>query len=432
MKSTVVPILSSHHPPLFQRLLDECENRVARMHQIEKWLADNHKHFEWFESTWSLSEHEEGSEEYAFVKIYQALEDIKKFYDKQPEIVDMFKNCPPDDSTYEFRKWARGHEDFYRIYIQAYNTKYQDYKDLEIPGPRHLTVPIHCYPGIEIYVHHEDFSKAYRLVQIMEKYLASEAYVPPLKFYESIDIDPALWEDETFLREFAKNRKESSYFDDEEDDEDYEEFLELSQDYSVSDSIKDILLFHETMVEFDQIKEWVKKAENIFWSLIEDHDKFCGCCYCDPFYDIYHPMYQLTNLIHKKNDFARFESEYESLKNDPVALASFFIKNSIFLWYTYTPHGLTKVRPGLYCYEHPRDYYHTLRFIYQTEDMEDIFDRIEGFQDILEGLENFILDVYNRENKTYFRHYYEHKMQEYFKERLYEVAAGYFIDNPAV
>lgn len=400
------------------------------MSQIDDWLKKNLEHYEWFETTWSLSEHEEGSEEYAFVMIYKSLKDLYNFYEKQDEVKEKLASCPLDESTYEFRKWGRSHESFYGAYFRAFNEDYQNHGDQTDGDFKHLAVPVSCYRCIEIYAHKDDFLVAFEFSKRMQSYLKSDLYVPPLKFYEKVDIDPALWEDEDFLREFSLNKKNSSIWDEEEeDDEDDDYELEFSPDYSIKDSIQEILSFHETMIEPAQIEEWVMKSENIFESIYDEHDHNCGCSFCSPFLDLYYPIYQLFNLIFNKNKFRQFEEEWSEVQVSAEKSAEFFKNHSSFLWSTYTPLGLERVRPGLYSYNHGTPYYHTLRFVYETHEMEDIFDRIDDYREILRGMENYMREAYNRENKTYYRHYYQYQMGKYFGDRYAEVAAGYFVPS---
>lgn len=441
MKSTIVHSPSPHHPPLFQELLNHCEDRVARVSQIKCWVDKNREHFEWYETTWSLSEHEEGSEEYAFVKIFRALEDIIKKYNMQEEIKLKLDECPADKDSREFRSWARKHERYYDIYLSFFQKDFQRYPTDSYMERRHLTIPISCYQCTELYADKEDFKILLEFAEYIERYLRSDLYVPALQRWEQLDIDESLWDDEDFLREFAANKVEKPWWEAWDDEDDYEEEEEekkefdlldimLGRNYTINDSIEEAKSFHETMIEPYQLKEWAKKSDNVFYSIIDDHWPYCGCAICSPFLDIYYPMNQLSRLMGRSEEFQKLTDEYAIIAKDSQSLATFYLKHSSLLNASYLPSGLTRIKPGFYCYDHQSHYCNKIRFLYQTNEMENLFDNLEFYTSTLEAIENHLLEQYNQDNKTYFTEFYDYQVKKYYNERYEEVAAGYF-DTPA-
>jgi hypothetical protein len=395
-----------HYPKRFQDLLDECPDRVARISQIENWLQDNKDYYEWCNTIWSLTEHEEGSEEYAFMYIYNALSRLVEFKGHEQrckEIMDSFPGLD-NENTLEFWLWVEKHSDYYFEELSLFEADYQIY-DLGAPkGRKHLTVPIPCYQSIQIFVHKEDFDFIFEIFELYADYLC---------------LDVPFEEPKDLVTRGIKIREDFSYFPEEDEDRDHEVLMARAA------SIK-ILALHDTFTDLEEIMEWVEESKPIASMLGNMHLPLCSCSTCDVFLPIFASLEKLYDFIKFEKKYRTMVEKYVSMEKNAEQYATFYVAYYKDILKYQIPPELNEEKEGLFVFSTIMNYPVELNFTFSKKSWEGFIVHSYSLTNMAEIFHEFLTMRFNEENKTYFASCDFDMIESHFKDRLHKIANDFF------
>lgn len=403
-----------YYPLPFDELLEECEYRVASISQVDKWLKDQADYYDWCSTIWQLTELERASEEYAFTCIYERLSELNTLHKMEPQIRAIIEEYPgggPENP--EVWVWYKKHEKFYNDHLLFFEPDHQNY-EYHMLGQRHdLTVPMACFRENEIYLDKEDFTFVFDLVEIYEPLM----YTP---VPDTVRQNPAYAD----FFHFLENDPESNIAKAREMSEEESQLEE--EDIIGKSALQKLRYFHETMVDVQELEEWVEEHAHVIQRLEDDHGFTCGCGICNDFKPLWHDMVDIINAYNKKGAYRTFLADHEASEKNPESLATLFLKYYPLIQSLRLPETIKDVAPGIVSYENSFVVIERFRFVFEDEPWNEIYKDLPMFTGFMNALYFYLLDRFNEEHKSFYLRYDFKKICQYFGDTLIDEASFFF------
>ena len=403
-----------YYPLPFDELLDECDYRVARIAQVDKWLTEQADYYEWCLMMWPLTDLERASEEYAFTCIYERLNELNKLHKTEPQIRAILEEYPgggPENP--EVWVWFKKHEKFYDDYLVLFVPDYQNYEYFMLGKRYDLTAPMACFRDNVIFLDKEDFSFVFDLIEIYEPL----TYTP---VPDSVTKNPAYAEFIHFLENDPEGYRARGR-------EAIREEKQLEEEDIIGKAaLQNLRNFHETMVEIQELEVWVNDHAHVKKRLEEDHEFGCWCSVCNDFNSLWNDLDDLLNAYYKKEAYRTFIEEYEASDKEYKSLAVLFLKYYPLIKSLRLPDGIKDVSPGIVSFKSSFDVYESLSFVFADEPWDKIYKDLPWFTGMMNAMYFYLLDRYNLENKSFYLQYDFNGVCQHFGERLLKEAAFFF------
>ncbi|MFZ1705653.1 MAG: hypothetical protein WAT79_14985 [Saprospiraceae bacterium] len=397
----------SRYPLPFQKLLEQCPNRIARVDQLKLWLEEYRDYNEWCEMIWSLTEFEEGSEEYTFHNMFNTIKEVVLIQEWEPFAKKQMLLY--DEIQTDNEKIYRWFDSNYFDYFKHLDTFYFDYIECnydEFEENKHVCLHFQGFVDIQLFVSCEDYQYLTLFTEKMQE-------LDHVYEYSTLGLPDGTEEEESAYDDFTS-------------EEDKELHMSKQDVIFAKAAEQSIYSLKDTMVHLDDICEWIEDYHFLARRSLNEHIPFCDCKCCLPFKEIYNELDDLVNLYKKRNSLEELTIQYKNLGLNNVKKTDFYIQHFVQFSNISIPTSLTISDSGLILYRQIIWMRETLSFVFKEDKIKNILPLIICFQETTTAIASHLLDIFNHENNTYFIEYPYEKLVLYFKERLPEEVQKYF------